>query len=127
LVRMPYIPANANWWLADLIVEFTIEGEDGNAVHYNLTLVRADSADEAYAKAVRLGERHEVTFTNTDGKLVNVRFRGLRDLMVIHDELEDGAELLYEEEADVAEDRILAAIRPKHKLSVFAPSPPSDL
>ena len=42
-----YVPANAKWWLADLIVEFTIDGEEGKLLHYNLTLIRADSAEEA--------------------------------------------------------------------------------
>ena len=46
--HMGYIPANAKWWLADIIVEFTVEGTEGNLVHYKLTLVRADSPEEAY-------------------------------------------------------------------------------
>jgi hypothetical protein len=117
---MAYIPANARWWLADLVVEFNIGGEDSNLVHYNLTLVRAESAEEAYAKALKFGEQHEDTYTNTDEKPVRVRFRGLRDLTVIYEEIEDGAELLYEEETDVSEDRILAVIKPKDKLSAFS-------
>ena len=94
---MAYIPKNAKWWLADLTVEFIVQGEQGNTVHYNLTLVRADSAEEAYSKAVRLGQQHEMNYTNTDGKHVTVRFRGLKDLAVIHGDMEDGAELLFEE------------------------------
>ena len=116
---MAYIPANAKWWLADLIVGFTIEGRSRQDVHYDLTLVRADSPEQAYEKALAFGRRHEATYTNTDGQLVSVRFWGLRELMVIYDDIEDGAELLYEEEADVAEDRILASIKPKEKLSAF--------
>jgi hypothetical protein len=91
-----YVPADAKWWLADLIVEFTFEGEVGNLVHYNLTLVRADSAEEAYSKSLRRGAENESTYTNSEGKLVTVRFRGLRNLYVISDDLEDGAELLYQ-------------------------------
>jgi hypothetical protein len=124
---MAHIPPNAKWWLADLIVEFTIEGEDGKDVHYNLTLIRADSAEEAYTKALKLGVKHNVTYTNTDGRAVDVHFRGLRDLMVIYDEIEDGAELLYEEESSVSEDHIVAAVRPKHMLSVFEPNDPSHV
>jgi hypothetical protein len=117
-------PKNAKWWLADLTVEFIIQGEQGNIVHYNLTLVRADSAEEAYSKAVRLGQQQEMNYTNTEGKHVTVRFRGLRDLAVIHGEVEDGAELLFEEETDVSEDPIVGAVKPKHKLSAFEPYSP---
>jgi hypothetical protein len=102
-----YVPADAKWWLADLIIEFTFEGEAGNIVHCNLTLVRADSAEDAYSKSLRLGAENESTYANSDGKLVTVRFRGLRDLYVISDELDDGAELLYEEQTDVAEEQLL--------------------
>jgi hypothetical protein len=122
-----YVPADAKWWLADLIVEFTFEGEVGNLVHYNLTLVRADSAEEAYSKSLRLGVEHESTYTNSDGKLVTVRFRGLRDPYVIYDELEDGAELLYEEQTNVPEQQLLSTIKSKDALSVFEPWVPPDM
>jgi hypothetical protein len=117
---MAHIPANAKWWLADLVVEFIIEGQTGNVVHYNLTLIRAESAEQAYDKAVANGKRHEATYTNTDGERVTVRFRGLREMTVIYDELEDGAELLYEEGNDLSQDQVLAAVKPKEKLAAFA-------
>jgi Domain of unknown function (DUF4288) len=122
-----HVSADAKWWLADLIVEFKIEGEDGNLVHYDLTLVRADSAEEAYAKALAFGAHHESRYTNPDGKAVTSRFRGLRDLCVVYDDLEDGAELLYEEEQDMAEDHILRTIKPKDQLSVFVPWAPPEI
>jgi Domain of unknown function (DUF4288) len=124
---MGYVPPDAKWWLADLILEFRFEGEGGNLVHYNLTLVRADSAEEAYSKALRFGTQHEDTYTNTDGRVVTVRFRGLRDLLVIHHDIKDGSELLYEEEADVTEERMVAAIKTKDKLSVFEPWVPPEV
>jgi len=123
---MGYIPADAKWWLADLAIEFTIDGEEGNRVHYNLTLMRADSAEQAYRKALEYGLRQENTYTNSDGRTVKVRFRGLRDLYVIYDQIEDGAELLYEEAIDLPEAQLLASIKPKERLSVFEPwNPPT--
>ena len=128
LLIMGYVPLDAKWWLADLAIEFTIEGEPGNRVHFNLTLVRADSREEAYEKALRFGAEEESTYSNSDGQTVNARFRGLRDLYVIYDELEDGAELLYEEAHDLPEEKLAASIKPKERLSVFEPwSPPSGL
>ena len=40
---------------------------------------------------------------------------------VIHDELEDGAELSYEMSEGVAEDELTGWVMPKEKLNVFAP------
>jgi hypothetical protein len=106
------------------VVEFTVEGEDGNLVHYNMTLVRADSAEEAYEKALQYGGQQENTYTNSDGRTVNVRFRGLRDLYVVYDQIEDGAELLYEEAEDLTQEQLMASIRSKESLSAFQPWEP---
>ncbi|MBL0159309.1 MAG: DUF4288 domain-containing protein [Bryobacterales bacterium] len=119
---MSYIPPDAKWWLADLVVEFRIDGDPGSLVHFNLTLIRADSAEQAYSKALARGAEFADTYTNTDGRQVQVFFRGLRDLFVVYEELEDGAELLYEERASASEVEILASIRQKEALAVFAPS-----
>ena len=64
---------------------------------------------------------------NTDGKSVKVRFRGLRDLLVVYGEIQDGSELLYEEESDVSEERILETIKAKDNLSVFEPYVPPTI
>jgi hypothetical protein len=88
-------------------------------VHYNLTLVRADSPEEAYSKALVFGKHHESSYTNPDGKHVQAVFRGLRNLFVIYDELEDGAEILYEEQTGLSEEQITSMIPGKDALAVF--------
>jgi hypothetical protein len=40
---MGYIPTDAKWYLADIVMEITIQGDSRNVVHVNTTLVRADS------------------------------------------------------------------------------------
>jgi hypothetical protein len=123
---MGYIPRNAKWYLADLVVEFRVEGESDNLVHYNLTLVRADSPEEAYSKALVFGSHHESSYKNPEGKQVQAVFRGLRSLLVVCDELEDGAELLYEERRGLTEEQITATLADKAALDVFVPwTPPS--
>lgn len=118
---MPYIPPNAKWYLADMVEEITIEDEPNNMVHINLVLVRADFPEEAYEKALELGKESEISYLNTDGKWVRIIFRGLRGLNVIHDELEHGAELLYEEKIGLSDLDVRNLIRPKEALNVFAP------
>lgn len=127
---MAYVPEDARWYLADVVLEFTVEGDPRNVVHVNLHLIEATSPEQAHEKATALGRKSEQVYGNTEGRTVRVRFRGLRDLNVIHDALEDGAELTYEESADVAENKLAEWVRPKDELTVFAdldqrPDPPN--
>ncbi len=78
-----------------------------------------------YQKAIELGDAGEQSYENPKGKAVTVRFRGLHDLNVIHDELEHGAELIYSEEEDLDEAAIRAWVNPKEELGVFLPITPS--
>lgn len=129
---MPHIPRDAKWFIADLVVEMNINSgiTNDNVIHVNIMLVQAGSAEEAYAKALELGRAYEDTYINTDGNKVDVKFRGLRDLNVIHDELEHGAELVYESRDGLTEEEIKALVCPKQALAVFRPGengPPSLL
>ena len=118
---MGYIPPDAKWYLAYIVIEIKIESEPRNVVQTNIILIRADSPEEAYKKALEFGNREEHLYVNSAGKQVHAKFRGLRDLNVIHEDLEDGAELTYEEEINVSEDKIQSRIALKDELSVFAP------
>ncbi len=117
---MAYIPKDAKWYLAWIVLESIIGGDSRNVVHTNLMLVRADSPDEAYSKAVELGRAAEMTYENPQGEPVVSVFRGLRELCVIYDELEDGAELTYEEEFGVSNDEIERNIKSKERFAVFS-------
>jgi hypothetical protein len=122
---MGHIPKNAKWYLADLIVEMRIDGEPRSLIHINTLLVRADSPEEAYEKALELGRQEEHSYENTDDKVVSLIFRGLKDLNVIHDELEHGAELIYQERVGLKEEQICALAKSRPQLGVFAPRQPS--
>jgi hypothetical protein len=121
LFVMAYIPEDAKWYLAWVVEEMTIEGDPRNVVHINQFLIRADSPDEAYEKALEIGRESEMTYENTDGRRVVCSFRGLQDLQVIHDELEHGAELSYEEKVDMPAEKIKRMVREKAELGVFLP------
>jgi Domain of unknown function (DUF4288) len=122
---MGFIPENAKWYLAEIAQEMLIEGEPDSVVYVNFILVRADSPDEAYQKAVELGRNGELTYENTDGMQVSAVFRGLRDLNVIHDELEHGAELIYEKKVGLTQEQVQALSTPKGQLGVFRPISPA--
>jgi hypothetical protein len=123
---MGYIPKDAKWYLADIVMETTVQGDSRNVVHVNTTLVRADSPSEAYDCAQKLGEQGETSYENSRGKMVATRFRGLRSLDVIHDELEHGAELSYSERIAVPEEEVKELIAPRERLGVFRPIRPSQ-
>jgi hypothetical protein len=118
---MAYIPKDARWYIAQVVIELTVAGESRNIVHINHLLVRADSPQEAYEKALRMGGEHETTYLNADKKEVRGRFRGLRNLTVVYDALEDGAELLYEERVGLSQQELAALVNPVEALAIFKP------
>ncbi len=109
------------WYIADLVVEIQVEDDHRNVVHTNTMLVLAASREEAYDKAVELGNAEETSFTNPEGKLVTFKFRGLHHLDEIHDELRHGAELTYSERIGMDEGSVAAWVRQKEDLSIFRP------
>lgn len=117
---MGYIPDDARWYLADIILEHSIEDEPRSVVHINTVLVRAGSPERAYARALKLGQEREHEYQNTDGKKVETKFRGLCDLTVIHDKLRSGAELIYQERIGLSEDEVAKLVSLKAELGVFA-------
>ena len=123
---MAHIPADAQWYIAELIQEITVGGDARNVVHKNLVLIRADSAEEAYEKALSLGRESEDSYENPAGKQVRFKFRGLSGLNVIQDELVHGAELLYEQKIGVPEEEISKWVLSKEQLTAFRPSERGD-
>jgi hypothetical protein len=118
---MGYIPEDAEWYLAGIIEEISVEGDPRNVVHKNLTLVRADSPHEAYDLALELGKQHQIRYENPSGRRVSISFRGLSSLEVVHDKLEHGAELCLSEWIGMSESEIIAMIALKEDLGVFRP------
>ena len=120
-VLPPFNPTDAEWYLADLVLEIVVEGDPRNVVHVNSVLVQASSSDEAYEKAMILGRNSEKSYTNPVGNNVTFSFRGLQGLYVIHEELEHGAEIIYTQRVGLTPQEISGLIVPREKLAVFAP------
>ena len=102
-----WVPKDMEWFLADLIQQFTFM-DGSHSIYVNTILVKANSVEEAYEKALGFGEVYNHSFTNTDQEEVKVSFRGLRDLY-----------LIYEEYEEITEEQIAAMVTPKEKLRVF--------
>lgn len=123
---MAHTPNEPRWYLAEIVEEIKIEDENTSTVHLNLVLVRANSPQEAFDRSLELGKKAEVSYKNTDGKHVTSIIRGLHDLNLIWDELEHGAEIIYERFDEVTEERIQALVKPKERLGIFIPPADED-
>ena len=121
---MGHIPSDAEWYIGELIMEITVAGAISNVVHKNLTLIRANSPDEAYDKAIRFGHGSETSYENPHGQIVKITFRGVAKLDVSLEDLYDGAELKFEEKIDVSDEEIMRWIPAKESLEVFVPPNP---
>jgi hypothetical protein len=118
---MAYIPKDAQWFLALHVEEIRVQGHKRNIVHINYVLIQANTPKDAYRKAVELGKRGNAKYKNPRGKLVTIRFLGLRDLDVIHDPLEHGCEVMFAERLGVTKVGLRKLVRKKHELEAFLP------
>lgn len=109
------------WYLAEIVMKLTVDGDTRNEVHQNLFLIQAETPDESYAKAMKCGKDEETSYENPAGKTVHVTFEGLSDLVDIEGELEDGAELMFHRRVNVSEKRLRTLVLPKERLRLFGP------
>lgn len=120
---MDYIPPQPKWYVAELVEEFLLEDNPNNVIHINMILVRADSPNEAYDRAIWFGGGKEDSYKNTEGKNVTVKFHGLKSLSVVNGDLDDGTVLTWEEKVGVPEAEIRDLIcKTKEELGAFRPT-----
>lgn len=118
---MGFVPKDAEWYLAEIVQELTVEDDWRNVVWRDLTLVHANSPDDAYEQALILGRSGDTEYQNPAGKRVTVRFRGLSFLDVISDPLEHGSELTFRSTVGMPPDELHKVLLPKEKLPLFLP------
>jgi hypothetical protein len=123
---MAYIPRNARWYIAEIVERFRVQGDPRAVVHVNLCLIEARQPAIAYRKALALGKAAETTYLNPQGRKVSVEFLGLRELNVVHDRLEHGAELLYHEYVGLTATAARKLVTTRKDLAVFRPLEPSS-
>jgi CBS-domain-containing membrane protein len=66
-----------------------------------------------------MGRSGDSEYFNPAGNLVTIKFRGISFMDVIHDALEDGAELTFSSQIDVAPDELKRMLRSKEELTLF--------
>jgi len=114
------------WYIAHEILYFEPSRQKNKkkanwTVWENLILIRAKSPGEAYRKAMDLGRLNEHA-VKIDGEDGYCRFRGLRELTLVYDELEDGAELEWRE-FQMEPTKLNQMVIPKAKMQAFKVAP----
>jgi hypothetical protein len=117
--QMAFIPSGAEWYVAEIVERIRVQGDRRSLVHVNTCLIRAKTPDEAYDKALRLGERRQTVYVNSHGKEVRIAFLGLQDLNVVHDALEDGAERVHRAHLGMTDAAARTFVVARRSLSIF--------
>ena len=124
---MAFIPPDAEWYVADLVEEIHVTGRKRQTVYINTVLIRADSPEEAYKKAFKMGKEGKTNYKNLNGETFHCRFRGISELNVIHDELGDGCEISYRSKPSMTENGIKKLVSSKSNLAVFRAIKPKNM
>jgi Domain of unknown function (DUF4288) len=90
-----------HWYIAHEILYFETTAQEKQkraklTVWENLVLITGRTPDEAYKKALHRGRlnRHKLKIHGADGYC---KFKGLKDLVLIYDQIQDGSELEWHE------------------------------
>ena len=92
---------NRNWYIVEIIEKCEpIERNEKQELRRVTTwgnhhLIKADSPEKAFDKAVKLGKEAEYKFTNSDKIEMEWIFVGIGELLPIYEDIEDGAELMW--------------------------------
>ena len=111
---------NKKWYLAHEILYIEVNealNQESFWVWENLILIQADNPEEALDKAMINGQNSEgpVEIHGIKGYLT---FKGLKNLILIYDELEDGAELEWME-YEVNKEKLEQMVRTKQDMQAF--------
>jgi len=113
-----------SWYLSREIIYFEFADQtdqDEYQVWENLILINAQSPEEAYQKALKHGFASEEEVT-IDGRKGWSKFRGLKTLVPVYEDIEDGAEIEWLEYV-VEKDKLESLVKPKENLPAFQPPP----
>lgn len=81
-------PEASRWYVAELTEEVTLEGDPHNVVHKKTRVIFADSAEDAYEKALSMITEHEISYLNEHKRAIRTRFWGLRELDLSNEDMD---------------------------------------
>jgi hypothetical protein len=111
----------SGWWVFCEVQQWVPKGRaklsptNRCPVWENTRLVKARDRDEAYSNSMKLG-RVGMPSKTFGGEW---RFVGLSMLLPVYDEIEDGAEILWDDHGSISVGRIRRMVKSKRDLPVF--------
>jgi hypothetical protein len=83
------------WYIAVLVVASQVDGDSAESLlDLQLRLIRAVDDEQAYQRAIEIGEQATHSYSNADGAVVSWRCLGLNDLRaLLEQELAHGVEV----------------------------------
>src|SRR5215475_3174036 len=111
-----------SWYLSREIIYFEFADQADQKeyqVWENLILIKAQNPEEAYQKALKHGFDNEESVT-IDGRQGWCKFKGLRSLVAVYEDIEDGAEIEWREYI-VEKDMLESLVKAKENLPAFQP------
>ena len=106
------------WWIYRELEQWTPNSGSKKKrclVWENIRIIKARTRDEAYEKAKKLGK--QIGPRKTEGG--SWRFLGISDLLPIYEELEDGAEILWNDLGYMSPAKAKSLVSSKKELPVF--------
>jgi len=113
---------NGNWFIVEIIEKCEPIKRDEKQELRRVTtwgnhhLIKADSPEKAFDKAVKLGKEAEYKFTNTDKIEMEWIFVGIGELLPIYEDIEDGAELMWNDYGFISNRRTMKMTYKKKEL-----------
>lgn len=113
------------WWVASYIERFEPENETSENPNRrclaweNTIIINARNREEAFRKAEKTGKLGNCLESTINGRKGVWRYEGLTSLLAIYDELEDGAEILWNEHKNVTVKKVKSWVKRKNQLETF--------
>jgi hypothetical protein len=116
------------WWIATYIERFEWKSDDRTnsnrrcLAYRNTILIKAKEREKAYKKAMDFRKRYSgkwESYGNTRKRPGRWVFQGLTSLLPIYDELDDGAEILWQVYSGKPVRKIKSLVKSKKQLECF--------
>jgi hypothetical protein len=128
-MKKPILEKNKSpygWWIATIVERYEHFDENKTNLNrrctawMNTVLIKADSRDEAYRKAIAQGKMSTDSICGPEGgRQGHWVFEGLASLLPIYEKLEDGAEIMWEQAVNITVKTVKTSVKEKRKLECF--------
>ena len=114
---------NKDWYIVEIIEKLEpVARDETNDLRRvttwgNCHLIKAESKEEAYNKAEKIGKEGEYNFINADKREMEWIYVGIGDVLLIHEDIEDGAEIMWTDYGAISNRRALRIARSKEILT----------